>query len=450
MSKKAKIILAVAAGLLIVLAGVFCLEYFVLQSPVFDRSGWHTTDTGAVQYRDYYAKPLTGWQKINGKQYHFGDNGTMRIGWLVLEDNTRYYFDSDGAMHTGWLEESGNRYYLTEEGTFYTGWLEEGGKRYYLTERGAAQIGWLEQDGKRWCFGADGSMLTGWAELEDGTYLLDDQGHPRTGWVEVDGLRYYLDETGLRNEYWQDTAEGLTYLVDGERLTGWLNAPEGKFYFNDNGIAHTGWVTDETGRFYLYGDGSFATGFVEIEGVQRYFLPTGEYVILCNRWNPIPEDYAMNLVSIGKFKMDATCAGAMETMIAAAKEDGVTLKINNTYRSKKTQQSMWETRRVKYMGQGMTLAEADAYIGRSVAVPGTSEHQTGLAADIKGSQKVYTWLAEHSWEYGFILRYPDDKIDITGIIYEPWHFRYVGKEMAKAVYDSGLCLEEYFEMLKKQ
>ena len=184
--------------------------------------------------------------------------------------------------------------------------------------------------------------------------------------------------------------------------------------------------------------------------MERYFTATGEYILLCNRWNPIPDDYEMQLVAIGKFKMDATCADKMQKMIDEAKADGVTLKINNTYRSKQKQQSMWETRRVKYMGQGMTLAEANAYIGRSVAVPGTSEHQTGLGVDIMGSQKVYDWLAKNSWKYGFILRYPDDKMDVTGIIYEPWHFRYVGEAFAKEVYDSGLCLEEYLQFLKEQ
>ena len=355
MAKKTKLIILAVSLLILLLAAMLCVEYFVLQSPVFDRSGWYTAENGAVQYRDYYANPLTGWVTI---------------------ENEKYYFDPDGAMHTGWLEEGGKRYFLNGEGTLHTGWLEEDGQRCYLLA-GVLQSGWLEQP--------------------EGTYLLDKEGQPLTGWVEQDGLRYYLNEQGIRNDCWQDTAEGLTYVTDGEKHTGWLDAPEGKFWFDQQGVAYTGWVTDETGRFYLYGDGTYATGFVEIDGVERYFLPTGEYVILCNRWNPIPDDYAMNLVPVGNYKMDATCAAAMEKMMADAEREGITLKINNTYRSKKTQQYMWETRRVKYMGQGMTLDEADAHIGRSVAVPGTSEHQTGLAVDIKGSQKVYDWLEENCW-----------------------------------------------------
>lgn len=428
MSKPAKIILWICAALLVLLAAAFLLEYFVFQVPLFDRGGWYTLDTGAVQYRDYYGKPLTGWQSVEEEMYYFSPEGSMATGWQSI-DGQRYYFNDNGTMRTGWLELDGKRYYLTENGNPYSGWLEEEGERWYF---------------------ADGEMHTGWLEQPEGTYLLDGEGHPLTGWTEYEGLRYYLDEEGILNSNWQDTADGLTYLVDGVMHTGWLDVPEGKFYFNDNGIAHTGWVTDETGRYYLYGDGTYATGFVEINGIKRYFTAIGEYVLLCNRWNPVPDDFEMNLVEIGNFKLDASCHDAMLEMMDAAKTDGVTLTLNSTYRSKATQQSMWETRRVKYMGQGMTLEEADAYIGRSVAVPGTSEHQTGLAADIKGSQKVYDWLAENSWKYGFILRYPDDKIDITGIIYEPWHFRYVGQAFAKEIYDSGLCLEEYLEKLEQQ
>lgn len=428
MTKKARNILLAALLLIVLVAALFCVEYFVLQTPAFDRSGWYTAENGAVQYRDYYAKPLTGWQTIGQKRYYFDTQGTMATGWQTIDDQN-YYFDPDGAMRTGWLEDGGKRYYLTQEGTPFTGWLEEEGQRRYL-DQGILQTGWLEQ--------------------KEGTYLLDEDGYPLTGWVAYEGLRYYLEETGILNGNWQDTAEGLTYVTDGEKHTGWLEVPEGKFWFNEQGISHTGWVTDETGRFYLYGDGTYATGFVEIEGVERYFTATGEYILLCNRWNPVPDDYEMQLVAIGKYKMDASCADKMQKMMDDAKADGVTLKINNTYRSKQKQESMWKTRQEKYMGQGMTLAEANAYIGRSVAIPGTSEHQTGLAADIMGSQKVYDWLAKNSWKYGFILRYPDDKMDVTGIIYEPWHFRYVGEAFAKEVYDSGLCLEEYLQALKEQ
>ena len=101
------------------------------------------------------------------------------------------------------------------------------------------------------------------------------------------------------------------------------------------------------------------------------------------------------------------------------------------------------------MAQGMTKEEAEAETGKSTAIPGHSEHQTGLAVDLNGPDETYAWLAENCWDYGFILRYPDDKIELTGIIYEPWHYRYVGVEAAKQINELGMCLEEYVEYLKK-
>ena len=84
-----------------------------------------------------------------------------------------------------------------------------------------------------------------------------------------------------------------------------------------------------------------------------------------------------------------------------------------------------------------------------VAVPGTSEHQLGLAVDLGGATyDVFFWLQEHSWEYGFIWRYPGDKTDLTGTAEEVWHYRYVGKEAAKEIYEQGVCLEEYLEQKK--
>ena len=469
MSKRVKIIISICAALALLLAAAFAVAYFVYQLPLFDGSGWVTNDNGQVQRLDYYCRPVTEWQTIDGDRYYFDPaDATMHTGWLEQPEG-RYYFSEDGKLQTGWLEQPEGCYYLTENGIMQIGWLaleaehyyfaEDGKlqtgwhllneKQYYFDEDGAMAVGWQETDKGRCYFDEEGSLCVGWLEQPEGRYYLGENGSMQVGWVETDEGSRFFDKNGLLQENWQQTAAGKKYLdADGKYHTGWLETETWVYYFNKKGIMQTGWITDTKGRFYLYEDGTFATGFVEIDGIKRYFLPTGEYILLCNRWNPVPDDYKLKLVSIGKFKMDATCADAMEQMMAAAKKDGVTLKINNTYRSKALQQSMWESRRKKYMGQGMTLEEADAYIGRSVAVPGTSEHQTGLAADIKGSEEVYAWLAENSWKYGFILRYPDDKIDITGIIYEPWHFRYVGTSLAKDIYDSGLCLEEYLEQLE--
>ena len=99
------------------------------------------------------------------------------------------------------------------------------------------------------------------------------------------------------------------------------------------------------------------------------------------------------------------------------------------------------------MNKGMTYEEALTATSQAVAVPGHSEHQIGLAVDIVGTDEMYEWLGEHCWDYGFILRYPADRIPITGIKYEPWHFRYVGIELATELKTLGLCMEEYIAML---
>jgi D-alanyl-D-alanine carboxypeptidase len=110
------------------------------------------------------------------------------------------------------------------------------------------------------------------------------------------------------------------------------------------------------------------------------------------------------------------------------------------------------------MDTGLSKTEAKKKAATVVAVPGTSEHQLGLSVDIidaslyslerkQETLPAQRWLMENSWKYGFVLRYPEDKVDITGIIYEPWHYRYVGTEVARELYESGLTLEEYIENL---
>ena len=118
---------------------------------------------------------------------------------------------------------------------------------------------------------------------------------------------------------------------------------------------------------------------------------------------------------------------------------------------------LYEDKIARLIDEGVDPAEAPAIAAQSVAVPGTSEHQLGLALDIvdyyypllnEAQEDTYTqqWLMEYSWLYGFILRYPNGTTDITGIIYEPWHYRYVGEEAAKEIHELGVTLEEYLEM----
>ena len=415
--------------LLAALVGVVCLMYYVWQVPLFDRGGWHETKTGSMQYRDYYGRPLTGWLEIEGAFY--------------------YFTPDTGDMHTGWLELADNRYYLQQDGKRTVNWLELAGKRYLFNQDGVLQVGWQDTETGRYYLQEDGSMYTGWLDTADGRYYLKDDGVMAAGWTETPDGRVYLDRHGLLESNWEKTEKGFCYRnPDGSMYTGWMRRDGEVYYFDKKGLMCTGWVSKKEGRFYLYEDGTYATGFVEIDGVARYFTEKGEYVPLVNPWNEVPADYELMLVDLEGFQVDATCRDMLSDMIQACRNAGHVCVLNSTYRGISTQQYLWNNRYNNYIKQGISPEEAKRLTWQVVAYPGTSEHHLGTAIDIIGTDDMYDWFRDHSWEYGFIVRYPEDKIDVTGIIYEPWHFRYVGREMAEAVYRSGLTLEEYLESIK--
>lgn len=178
-------------------------------------------------------------------------------------------------------------------------------------------------------------------------------------------------------------------------------------------------------------------------------------LILVNKQNPVPEGYDAKLSGInGSLMADARIIDDIYEMIDAAKRDGVDLMICSAYRSYDRQTQLFNNKMNKLMGKGMSYMEAYAEGSMSVTVPGTSEHQLGLALDILtgsytamddgfGDTKAGEWLRDNAPYYGFILRYPKGKEEITGIIYEPWHFRYVGKEYSEEITSLGVTLEEY-------
>lgn len=170
-----------------------------------------------------------------------------------------------------------------------------------------------------------------------------------------------------------------------------------------------------------------------------YIVTDYGYTLIANKTYALPASYAPG-------DLTAECAAALKEMQKAAAKSGIDLYVVSGYRSYATQQSVYN-RYVNRDGK----AEADTYSAR----PGHSEHQSGLAMDLNSlyASFAYTaegkWLAANSWKYGFIIRYPKNKQSVTGYIYEPWHVRYLGKELAADVYKSGLCLEEYFGITSK-
>ncbi len=180
-------------------------------------------------------------------------------------------------------------------------------------------------------------------------------------------------------------------------------------------------------------------------------------LMLVNPWNPIPDSFTPELTTLSDGQQIASCCCEdLEKMLSDCRSAGNSPYICSAYRTQETQEYLFGNKVGRLIAEGFDEKTAETEAAKVVALPGTSEHQLGLAADIidstytqldNGQENTSTqkWLMENSWKYGFILRYPSGKSDITGIIYEPWHYRYVGAETAAEIYESGLCLEEYLE-----
>ncbi|HHY82863.1 MAG TPA: M15 family metallopeptidase [Clostridiales bacterium] len=186
----------------------------------------------------------------------------------------------------------------------------------------------------------------------------------------------------------------------------------------------------------------------------------GWNLVLVNSKNPLPSNYSVNLETVqNNHQVDSRIAEYVRNMINDAEHDGVQLLICSSYRSVARQQELFDQQVDKYISAGKSYDEALAETVFGLAMPGHSEHNTGLALDIVTpdyqildsgfeNTKAFEWLDKNAHKYGFILRYPKDKTDITGIKYEPWHYRYVGSEHAAAIKEKGFCLEEYLEQLQ--
>lgn len=185
-------------------------------------------------------------------------------------------------------------------------------------------------------------------------------------------------------------------------------------------------------------------------------------LILVNKENPIPENYSVNIVKIeDNFEVDEKIKESTEKMLADARASGINPEICSAYRSTKYQTTLYNNKINEYLRKGFNMEQATEQAAKWVTTPGTSEHEIGLSLDIidnsyqildenQENTPVQKWLMEHCYEYGFILRYPTEKRDITKINYEPWHYRYVGVKDAMIIKEKGYCLEEYIEFLKDE
>ncbi len=185
-------------------------------------------------------------------------------------------------------------------------------------------------------------------------------------------------------------------------------------------------------------------------------------LLLVNGNNPLPEDYdyERNLTTIPQeyikgslTQIDKNMWPYLKAMLDDARAEGIDIGVWSPYRSYETQEQLYNAQVQREMDKGLDRAAAEKEAATVVARPGTSEHHTGLALDINSVQDsfkttdAYKWLTENAEDYGFILRYTEDKQEITGVISEPWHWRFVGIDTAREINRLDMCLEEYIEYL---
>ena len=423
--------------------GLLATGGWILYDMNVDRSGF-LLENGIYYYQDFHARLVTGWQDIEGNRYYFGDDYAMATYWQDIDGN-RYYFSGDGTMDTGWCQWEDRFYYLGDDGIMLSGWQDIDGNRYHFDTDGSMDTGWTELEGQQYHFGTQGVMTQGFFIEDSRTYFFQTDGTMATGYLTIDDGTYYFNDNGTLHTGWLTEEEGKRYFqANGTLVTGWQELENETYYFGDTGYMHTGWLQLGEYDYYLLEDGTTASGPVDIDGTTYYFTPAGIHVVLVNRSHKVPEYYEVNLVTFtGYHQVSDVCLEPLQRMLDDCVAAGNKYTFNSAYRTLGTQQGILDSRTKEHMeAYGLDYGAARAKALQTVAIPGTSEHHLGLAVDIVG-KSAQDWLAEHCWEYGFILRYTEEKQSITGFVDEPWHFRYVGTEVSLDMKDSGLCLEEY-------
>ena len=183
-------------------------------------------------------------------------------------------------------------------------------------------------------------------------------------------------------------------------------------------------------------------------------------LVLVNAQNSLPDGFEVKLTELKNGQaVDERCYADLQKMMDDCRASGAKPLICSSYRTQEKQQELFDNKVNKLKAQGDTDDEARSKAAQVIAIPGTSEHQTGLAVDIvdidnqnmdetQEDTPAQQWMMKNSWQYGFVFRYPANKTNITGISYESWHYRYVGRQAAQVMYEQGLCLEEYLAQLQ--
>ena len=365
----------------------------------------------ATTQTDITSSTASGWVKQDGAWYYFDGNGNpVKNAW-----QGSYYLKSDGKMaQSEWVYDSSYQawYYLKSDGSYaYSTWQGN----YYLKSDGKmAQSEWIYD-----------YTYQAWY------YLKSDGSYAYSAWQG----NYYLKSDGkmAKGEWVYDASYQAWYYLKSDGSYAY-NAWQGNYYLKSDGkMAVNEWV--DGGRYYVDATGLWKANS-KVSNKGSYYSLQGKYdeIVVANKHYPMSKDYYPG--------ENATAKAAFLKLIAQMKEEGYAISDNYSgFRSYATQAQLYQSY-VNQEGQ----AAADRYSAR----PGYSEHQTGLAFDVIGTDGQLVedagaaqWLLDHAPDYGFVVRYPRGKESVTGYMHEEWHLRYIGKE-AKDIAASGLTLEEYY------
>ena len=236
------------------------------------QTGWYVDD-GGERYLDENGALVTGWKEIEGKRYYFESSKGYKAAncWQRI-NGKMYYFDNDGAIHTGWLVDDGGTRYLNEKGEIAVGWKQLDGVWYYFESSKGYKVtdAWQRVNGKMYHFDEDGKMQTGWYEDNGGVRYLDDSCNIVTGWRQIDGNWYYFE-----------SSKGYQQTV-----TGWQRINGTMHYLNEDGTILTGWYEDEGGTRYLNESGAIVVGWKQLDDAWYYFESSKGYRVT-NCWQRI-------------------------------------------------------------------------------------------------------------------------------------------------------------------
>ena len=226
------------------------------------------------------------------------------------------------------------------------------------------------------------------------------------------------------------------------------------FYAIYDSIKNLGLLNEE--KKEIVGE-TFATNTVVLNENKNTEKEINDWrLVLVNFENELPDDFKVELSNIDKTRQfDSRAIDYLNQMMKALKDDGIkSVWVQSAYRSPEYQNELYNEKIEEVMSQNVTKEDAEEYTAKLINKPGTSEHNLGLAVDFNyvdeefDKTEGFAWLIENAENYGFILRYEEDKQNITKVSYEPWHWRFVGIEHAKKMNELDMCLEEYIEYLK--